>query len=390
MPKKRSATADGNFFMQIYLDNASSVPCEKHILERFAVLASEYFANQESLSCHGRKSAKAVKEAEEKIFTLLSADKAESGGVLSGNTGSSVLAASIHALGSFLKGGVVTSCGEHSSVLCALKRTSALYRFPVYYCPVGRDGELDRDHLKDLLKKEKIGLAAFHHIQSETGCIQDLAAIRNVLDEYSPETLFLADTVQSAGKYPLLWKEAKLDLAFVSGQKIGCTGGGCVLYRKKFARLFTSLRGSTHLPGRCIPAHILLLAEILEKLVPEMETNRRKMEKMKYLLLEQIKKNDIPFVPTLSPEKTSSYILHGITTPYQGAILTRMLTEKNISAAPGSACESETGEVSRILKEMGIKKNDLYNVLRISFWLHNTEEEIRYFVPLLKACTLKY
>ena len=376
--------------MQIYLDNASSVPCEKHILERFAFLASEYFANQESLSCHGRKSAKAVKEAEEKIFTLLSADRWEMGGIVSGNTGSSVLAASIHALGSFLNGGVVTSPGEHASVLCALKRTSALYRFPVYYCPVGRSGELDLNYLKDLLKKEKIALAAFHHIQSETGCIQDLVSIRKVLDEYSPKTLFLADTVQSAGKYPLLWNEANLDLAFVSGQKIGCTGGGCVLYRKKLAKIFSALRGSTHLPGRCIPAHILLLAEILEKLVPEMEANRSKMENLKRLLLEKIKENDIPFIPALPPEKTSSYILHCITSPYQGAILTRMLSEKNISAAPGSACESETGEVSRILKSMGIGKNDLYNVLRLSFWHHNTEEEIRFLAPVLKECIVKY
>ena len=376
--------------MQIYLDNASSVPCEKHILERFAVLASEYFANQESLSFHGRKSAKAVKEAEERIFTLLSADNAENGGIVSGNTGSSVLAASIHALGSFLNGGVVTTEAEHASILCALKRTSALYRFPVYYCPVGRSGELDLEYLKDLLKKEKIALAAFHHVQSETGCIQDLAAVRNILDEYSPKTLFLADTIQSAGKYPLLWKEAKVDLAFVSGQKIGCTGGGCVLYRKTLAKIFSSLRTSTHLPGRCIPAHILLLAEILENIVPEMETNRRKMENLKRLLLEKIKENDIPFVPTLPPEKTSSYILHCITSPYQGAILTRMLAEKNISAAPGSACESETGEVSRTLKSMGIRKNDLYNVLRISFWHQNTEEEIRVLAPVLKECIAKY
>ena len=293
--------------MQIYLDNASSVPCEKHILERFAFLASEYFANQESLSCHGRKSAKAVKEAEEKIFTLLSADRWEMGGIVSGNTGSSVLAASIHALGSFLNGGVVTSPGEHASVLCALKRTSALYRFPVYYCPVGRSGELDLNWLKDLLKKEKIALAAFHHIQSETGCIQDLVSIRKVLDEYSPKTLFLADTVQSAGKYPLLWNEANLDLAFVSGQKIGCTGGGCVLYRKKLVKIFSALRGSTHLPGRCIPAHILLLAEILEKLVPEMEANRSKMENLKRLLLEKIKENDMAVAKI--KEKKRSIIL---------------------------------------------------------------------------------
>ena len=375
----------------IYLDNASSVPCEKWVLERFCSLASEYFANQESLSFHGRKSAAAVKTAEEKIFQLLTNnDISHGGGILSGNTGSSVLSACVHGIGSFLHGAVVTTEAEHPALLAALKRTSALYHFPLLYCPIQEDGKLDMDFLKDILKKEKVSLAAFHHIQSETGCMQDLAAIRDVLDEYSPSTLFLADTVQSPGKYPLLWNDARLDFAFVSGQKIGCPGGSCLLYRKEHHKKLQFLRSKSHLPGRCVPAVILLLSEVLSEMMPEMENRLLKMAKLKQLLLDGLKKKNISFRETIPAANASNYILHFLTTPFQGAILTRMLALDGISTAPGSACESESGEPSRTLQCMKIKKEELYNALRISFWHNNTEKEISAFVDALALRVRKY
>lgn len=332
----------------------------------------------------------AVKEAEEKIFTLLTSGKNEEGMCLCGNTGSCVLSACIAGIAPVLNGGIVTSSGEHPALLCALKRASLEYDLPVYTCPVERSGALDQQYLCTLLQKEKIALAAFHHIQSETGFIQDLAAIRSLIDQYSPKTLFLADTIQSAGKYPLCWKEAGLDFAFVSGQKIGSPGGAALLYRKEFRKIFASLRGEFHLPGRCTPGNILILSEILEKRMPEIENNLEKIAKLKKLFLQKLKENELPFIPTIAEAQASKYILHLLTTPYQGAILTRMLAEKNISISPGSACESETKEPSRILQNMGIRKSELYNALRISFWHHNKEEEIPVVADALKECTAKY
>ncbi|MBP5181859.1 MAG: hypothetical protein J6331_02405 [Lentisphaeria bacterium] len=67
-----------------------------------------------------------------------------------------------------------------------------------------------------------------------------------------------------------------------------------------------------------------------------------------------------------------------------------MLAQEGISVAPGSACSSESSEPSRTLKCMGIAKDALYGALRISFWLHNTAEEVRHLADSLKACTAKY
>ncbi|MBP5182091.1 MAG: aminotransferase class V-fold PLP-dependent enzyme, partial [Lentisphaeria bacterium] len=275
--------------MQIYLDNASSVPCTKEVLERFSFLCAEYFANQESLSFQGRRSFSAVKEAQERVFSLLTGEASPQGGVLAGNTGSCVLNAAAEGVGELLNGGIVTTEAEHPALLAALKRVSARRHIPLFLCPLCRDGSLDLNSLESLLKRDKIALLAVHHIQSETGRIQDLVAARTLLDRFAPSAFFLADTIQSAGKYPLPWKEAKLDLAFVSGQKLGSPGGAFLLYRKNPGRIFSSLRTAEHLPGRCIPALLLLLGEILEKLVPEMNKNLAAAEERKKELLDAVK-----------------------------------------------------------------------------------------------------
>ena len=376
--------------MQIYLDNASSVPCTKSVLERFSFLCTEYFANQESLSFQGRRSFSAVKEAQEKVFNLLTGESPSQGGVLSGNTGSCVLNAAAEGVGNLLNGGIVTTEAEHPALLSSLKRVSARRHIPLFLCPLCRDGSLDLNSLESLLKREKIALLAVHHIQSETGRIQDLVSVRTLLDSFAPSAFFLADTIQSAGKYPLPWKEAKLDLAFVSGQKLGSPGGAFLLYRKNLGKILSALRTTEHLPGRSIPANILLLGEILEKLLPDMDKNLGEAEECKKELLDAVKNLEIPFVPTVPQKSASSYILHFLTAPYQGAILTRMLAQEGISVAPGSACSSESGEPSRTLKCMGIAKDALYGALRISFWLHNTAEEVRHLANSLKACTAKY
>lgn len=376
--------------MKLYFDNAACVSCSRETLDRFVQLQERYFANQESLSFHGQNAAKAVAEAGERLFTTLTCEKNGEGGTLFGNTGSCMINCCIHALGCRLNGGVVTTQAEHASLLMALKRSAALFDFPVYYCPVMQDGSLDLEYLEQLLKKEKISLLALHHIQSETGCIQDLVSIRECLDQNSPRTIFLADTMQSAGKYPLLWQEAKVDLAFVSGSKVGCPGGAALLYRKKYKDLFTSIRNSSHLPGRCPASLCILLAETLSSLCREQEKKLAEMDQLKKGLLALIQKNELAFSCTIAEEKTSKYILHLLSPVFQGAILTRMLSRYGISVSPGSACESETKEPSRTLQSMKIAKNMLYNALRISFWHGNTLAEMEELAAALKECTLKY
>jgi cysteine sulfinate desulfinase/cysteine desulfurase-like protein len=96
------------------------------------------------------------------------------------------------------------------------------------------------------------------------------------------------------------------------------------------------------------------------------------------------------FKRTLEMDRTSPFIAHYMTMPFQGAILTRALHKYGISVAPGSACESETPGGSAVLSAMGFSAKDSYCCLRFSFSRANTADEIRECVNRLAECVKDY
>ena len=113
-------------------------------------------------------------------------------------------------------------------------------------------------------------------------------------------------------------------------------------------------------------------------------------KQLRSLLLDELKKNGLDFPVTLSENAVSPFIIHLLTVPYQGAILTRSLHLDEISVAPGSACESETPGGSRALTAMGYSPKESFCGLRISLWKDNTPEEMRIFAQKLALCIKKY
>ena len=111
---------------------------------------------------------------------------------------------------------------------------------------------------------------------------------------------------------------------------------------------------------------------------------------LRHRLLEALRKNNLDFPCTLPEETVSPFIIHLLTAPYQGAILTRALHQYQISAAPGSACESETPTGSRALAAMGYSRKEAFCGLRLSLWKHNTGPEMDRLAEKLAECVKNY
>jgi cysteine desulfurase len=54
----------------------------------------------------------------------------------------------------------------------------------------------------------------------------------------------------------------------------------------------------------------------------------------------------------------------------------RMLAEKGILVATGSACSAESGKTSHVLRAMGVPEGLARCVLRVSFGRHTTQEHL--------------
>ncbi len=374
----------------IYLDSAAAAAPATGILDFYREKLAEYYANQEAAHGFAFEIRQKLKDAETELSEILTGDPRNK--VAWCSSASDGFAACLSSLRDTTGKNIVTTGAEHPALASAVARIPEIDTRTV---KLTLQGLIDLEHLDSLIDANTI-MVALHHVQSETGVIQDLPAVRKAIDRKKiPGIKFLADTVQSAGKLPLPWLEAKLDLAFVSGPKIGVPGGGAVICRfsDDYMRI-TNLRTKEHQTGRVNPALAMTLTEAFRELGKNREKEFRRISELNRFArakLAGVKLNNGRDPVLTIPEKLASpWILHMMLPNYQGAILTRMLSKMNIMAAAGSACEAENNTPSRTLTVMGYKKTDAFSGMRISFWRNTTRENIDEFITALQQILINY
>ena len=370
--------------MPIYLDNAAAAPCDPELLAYFRECASAYPGNQESMGFHGSAAAREIGKISRELTSVLPGYTP-----LSANSGTEVLALAAEAACRIRQHGeIITTSLEHPAMEFALKRSCERHGMKLKICHAGRNG-VDLQEFENLLS-DQTAVAAVHHVQSETGGILDLHAVRTLLNRKAPKALLLADTMQSFGKIPLDIAGSKPDFFTLSGQKLGAPGGALLFCSERYAKTVRALRSAEHFGGRCpVPVLLTLLRCAIQTWQRQPE-NLAHAHQLRAILLDELKKNSLDFPATLPENAVSPFIIHLLTVPYQGAILTRSLHLDEISVAPGSACESETPGGSRALTAMGYSPKESFCGLRISLWKDNTPEEMRTFARKLALCIKKY
>ena len=106
--------------------------------------------------------------------------------------------------------------------------------------------------------------------------------------------------------------------------------------------------------------------------------------------LQKIIKENLPegVTPTFEQTRVAPHILHLQMPPYDGAVITGLLSEHCVAVSPGSACMAEAKTPSAALKALNIKNP--FSVLRLSFSRTNTVEECREFCKILKDVLKQY
>jgi len=381
--------------MKLYFDNAAAVPVGPDAMERLAVLTRDFSANQEASGAAGEAARSALAAAERRLLNAFCGSAAQGYSVLWTNTGTDAVRAAVMAflLTPEKHGGVLFTDGEHASFPPALDMLPA--SCPRNHVKLLRDGRIDLDDLA-----RKLGgntrLAVFHWVQSETGAVQDPAAVRNVLKTAAPQAALLVDGIQGAGKLPFDFAAARPDFFLVSGQKLGLPSGAAMLYSDAFRPAVKKIRSERHAIGRVPPPFCLLLAETLTGRLAELENRLTHIRAIRTAFLNELK-NVLPdgcWRETVPAEKASPFIVHllfsGGPRTYQGAILTRIMAKYGASIASGSACDAETGTPSRVLTAMGFGREEAFSAVRVSFFDRNTPEEAAELAHLLARAVREY
>jgi cysteine desulfurase len=375
----------------VYLDHAAATSVSPDLAAFLAEAAIRWHANPEAAHVAGRACRKALADATAEmserlfpgggyqVFWTTSATEAM---VLAGN------------YPGWRNRAAATTAAEHPALESALRRLDNGGNLRT--ARLGHDGRLDLDSLAECLDG-KVGLVALHDVQSETGVRQDLAGVRTVMRARCPDAVLLADTVQSIGKLPIPWREAELDLAFVAGHKLGAPAGAALLWHERrlpeFGRWLRGVREKDHLVGRPDPAVALTLAEAVRRAEAGRVARGDAISALNSRLRNGLRALKLPKdakFAEIPADLASPYIVSCRLPPYQGAVLVRMLSERGIMVAAGSACEAERQGASRALLAMGVPRHEAFSALRFSFWESNSADDVDRLLGTLPEIFQRY
>ncbi len=372
--------------MSVYFDHSSTTPCLPSAVKLVKESLSRNFGNPSSVHELGLKAEKILKDTRKVAASVLKVKPEQifftSGGTEANNLALRGLVKNrrqrpVHIISSFI---------EHDSVYRTLQDLRGQEIEVTFIKPNSR-GIIDPEKVKQSFKANTI-LVSIMQVNNETGALQPVREIGNLIKQLSSSLLFHVDAVQGLGHVPIALKEWQVDLASFSGHKIGAPKGTGFLYLKNQNLLKPIITGgdqenrlrsgTENVPG--IPG----LGAALEE-IPELKQKKQpeRLLRLKKHFLQQLD-HIIPEALLNTPEESAPHIINFSLKKLPGEVLVNAMSSRGFYISSGSACHARRNTESRVLKKMGLSDGRLQGALRVSFGRQNQPGEIDRFLAALR------
>ena len=369
----------------IYFDNNATTKIDERVLEEMLPYLKEDYANPSSMYDFAKKPASAIKESRGKMKDFLGANNEKE--IFFTSCGSESANMAIKGTLNCNKGKkhIITTKVEHPCVL-NLYKSLEKEGYEADYISFYSEGQLDIDELKSKIRKDT-ALVSVMYANNETGVINPVEEIADIVKTKSPETIFFVDAVQAGGKIPINVKDTQIDMLGVSGHKFHAPKGVGALYIRPSVRLTPLINGGHQERGlRAGTENVPYIAGIgkaaelaLNSLNYEMTEVKRLRDKLEDGILKNVfnsrlnssLKNRVPNTSNIGFE----YV--------EGELILLHLSDIGVCASSGSACTSGSLEPSHVLRAMGIPFTALHGSIRFSLSRFTTEKEVDYVIEKL-------
>jgi cysteine desulfurase len=367
------------------LDNNATTKVDPKVLEEMMPYFQEEYANPSSMYDFSKKSSNAIKEARVKIRDFVNAkDEKE---IIFTSCGSESANTAIRGVLNYNKNKkhIITTKVEHPCVL-NLYQTLEKQGYRVDYIGVNANGELNLEELESAID-EDTALVAVMWANNETGVINPIEKISEIIKSKNSETKFFVDAVQVAGKIPIDVQSAGVDLLGVSGHKFHAPKGIGALYVNSKTMITPLIIGGHQERGKRAGTentpYIVGLGKAAElaqeSLKYEATEVKRLRDKLETGIISKIYNarlntgvaNRVPNTTNIGFE----YI--------EGELILLHLSDLGICASSGSACTSGSLEPSHVLRAMNVPFTAIHGSIRMSLSRFTTEDEIDYVLEKL-------
>jgi cysteine desulfurase len=372
--------------MPVYLDCNATSPIEPKVGEEVIRYLKIEFGNAGSRTHeYGARAKQAVQRARDQVAEVVSASREEVV-FTSGATESNNLA--ILGLAEFgEKTGhkhIVSTTIEHKAVLEPLEALSKR-GFNVTLLPPTSGGWVDPESISNALRDDTL-LVSIMHANNETGVVQPVTEITNVLADHT--AYFHVDAAQGFGKDIKTLQNPRIDFISISGHKIyGPKGIGALITRRRGynrAPLSPLIFGGGQERGLrpgTLPVPLVVGLGLAAELALK---NHSKREKVCRAFRDRALRALNPLSPLINGEqsRTLPHVLN-LSFPGLDSEAVMVALKDLVAISNGSACTSHNYQPSHVLKAMGIPHKQIEGAIRIS-WCHLTEDpDWRRFVKII-------
>lgn len=377
--------------MRVYIDHASTTPCDKRVVDAMLPYFTDEFGNADSQHFYGRETAKAVAEARATIARLIGAAPNEVYFTASGSEADNwALKGTALAMKERGKGNhIIISAIEHHAIL-----TSAEWLekngFVVTKLPVGPNGIVDPQSLRDAID-DQTTLVSVMYVNNEVGTIQPVRELCKIAHEHG--ALFHTDCVQAMPYIHIDVKELGADMISMSGHKFYGPKGVGALYIRNGVKIEKLVSGGgqerSQRGGTTNTPAVVGMAKALELAVATMDEDNAHIAAVRDHFVERVMK-EIPYVRFNGDMQHRVPSCANFSFEYvEGEGILMSLDIKGIAVSSGSACSSGSLDPSHVLLAMGVPVEISHGSIRFSFGKDNTMEEADYAVDVLKETIAK-
>jgi len=349
---------------QIYLDYNATTPVHAEVREAMLPWLGERWGNPSSAHSFGRAAAAAIADARAEIAALIGAMPEEiiftSGGTEADNL----------ALFGALRGPghLLLSAIEHPAVSAA---AAMLIRqgWSVELLPVSADGRVSLAETRAILnERAHVDLLSVICAQNETGAIQPVAALAELVRGRAPNAVVHSDGAQAVGKIPVDVGELGVDLLTLVSHKFYGPAGIGALYcrrpRELRPRLFGGGQERGMRPGTEPVALIVGFGAAAALARRTLATEMLRQEKLRDLLWGRLAAAIPGIYRTVPAEHALPNTLHVCLPGVRGdEVLARAST---VAASVGSACHSGQVAAVGVLGVMSLPPELAAGALRLS------------------------
>ncbi len=375
--------------MEFYLDNAATTKPSEGTVSLIQKVLTEAYGNPSSLHRKGQEAEKYMITARRQLAKILNADP-ESIYFTSCATESSNTAIKGAAERGKRRGKhILTSKSEHAATRENLKYLLE-QGFEVEELACDDTGRVLVSDLKNKLRPDTI-LVTCIHVNNETGCINPIQEMGEMIHHDNPDCLFHVDAVQSFAKYPVYPKRWNIDLLSTSAHKINGPKGIGFLYIRRglhFPSLIIGGGQESHFrSGTENVPYIAGFGQAAEEMWLMHEELKSKMMSLKLRLISGLQNNiNGVFINGPKPEDGAAHIVNIRVDGVRSEVLLHALEDYGVYVSSGSACASnKPGEKSPALHAIGLTSQQIDQSLRISFGRYSNEEDVDACINAMKT-----